>query len=142
MSDDQPDLRPKIELQAMARIGRELRAMYANLSEQPLTPAMVLALHSIEDAEHGILRLEEAADALRRADEPSQGPLTWAARRVASVLARLLSSGRKALAQAKPPRRPGGASGFVLPNMPAKARRGGFVLPKSRRAVGSASGAS
>ena len=85
MSDDQCDSRPKIQLHSLDRIGRELRGMYEKLAQESLPENVRMALHSIEDAECGLSQLREAAQALRRADDPKPGRLRSAARRAATT---------------------------------------------------------
>ena len=75
MSDDHSGSKPKIELHSLERIGRELRGMYEKLAQEPLPEDLRRALHGIEDAQSGLSQLREAAEALRRADDPKPGRL-------------------------------------------------------------------
>jgi hypothetical protein len=85
MSDDQFDPRPKIELCALERIGRQLRGIYGNSLQDPLPGSVQLAVRSIEDAEHGLAQLKEAAHALRRAAHPEKDPSPSATKRLVAA---------------------------------------------------------
>ncbi len=85
MSDDHFGSTPEIELHSLERIGRELRGLYETLPQEPFSEKLLRALHGLEDAGSGLPQLREAAEALRRADDPKPGRLRSAARRAATV---------------------------------------------------------
>ena len=85
MSDDHSDSTPKIEIHSLERIGRELRGMYEKLAQEPLPEHLRRALHGVEDAKSGLDQLREAAQALRRADDPKPGRLRSTVRRAATA---------------------------------------------------------